>query len=159
MQVRLYDAARTPAHWLEIVQPGQFSVFILEAKRRAPRPGDSFVEITPDFESAVKFAEDVVARDSSLCCEIYDHRGKSGEPLRTVYNPAVRGKYEGRPLARREMWTGAGILAVAACFIAYDVKRDLLWLWGYIIGLKLTLVGGSILVRGFSRYLEGRSGS
>ncbi len=156
MQVRVYDPARTPAHWLEIIQPGQFSVFVLDASRRAAAPGDPSVEIAPDFDTAIRFAEDVVARDPSLCCEIYDHSGKAGEPLRTVYEPSVRGKYEGRPRARKEMWIGVGILAVASVFIAYDVKRDLTWLWGYIIGLKLSIIGGAFLVRGISRYLEAR---
>jgi len=156
MRVRVHDPERTPAHWLEIIQPGQFSVFVLEASRRTPPPGDASVEIAPGFEAAVQFAENTVAHNPSLCCEIYNHQGKAGEPLRTVYEPSVRGRYEGRPRARKEMWAGAGILAVGSALIAYDVKHDLVWLWGSVIGLKLSLVGGVFLVRGVSRYLEAR---
>jgi hypothetical protein len=156
MRVRVYDPARTPAHWLEIIQPGQYSVFVLAAGRRTPPPGEAYVEIAPDFETALKFAEETVAQDPSLCCEIYDHRGKAGEPLQTVYEPSVRGKYEGRPRARKEMLAGVGLLAVALTVIAYDVKRDLTWFWGSIIGIKLTIVGGAFLVRGVSRYIEAR---
>ena len=53
MWLKLYDAARTPAHWLEIVRPGEFCVFILDAHDRTPkdfegrqfRDGDAAVEI------------------------------------------------------------------------------------------------------------------
>lgn len=157
MRVRVYDPARTPAHWLEIIQPGQFSVFTINAGRRTPPPGEACVEIVPDFETALKFAEETVAQDPALCCEIYDHRGKAGEPLRTVYEPSARGKYEGRPRARKEMLAGAGLMAVALAILAYDVKRDLTWFWGSIVGIKLTIVGGAFLVRGVSRYIEARS--
>jgi hypothetical protein len=157
MRVRVYDPARTPAHWLEIIQPGQFSVFVLAAGPRTPPPGEAYVEIAPDFETAVNFANDTVAQNSSLCCEIYDHCGKAGEPLRTIYEPSVRGKYEGRPRARKEVLAGAALMVTALAILACDAKHDLTWFWGSILGIKLTVVGGAFLVRGVSRYIEARN--
>jgi hypothetical protein len=40
------------------------------------------------------------------------------------------------------------MLAAGACFIVYDARHDLAWLWGCIVGLKLTLVGTAFPVRG-----------
>jgi hypothetical protein len=75
MRVRVYDPA-------------------LDAARRTPSPGETYVEITPDFEIALKFAEEGVAQDPSLCREIYGF--------------SARGKYEDRPRASKEMLGGLG---------------------------------------------------
>ena len=166
MWLKLNDPARTPAHWLEIIRPGEFCVFILDADDRVPkdfegrhfRDGDAAVEITPDFDTAVRFAEAVVARHPELCCEIYGSEGKSGEPLRTVYEASVRGKYEGLPFAKRETAIGLAVIFVASLFIIYDARHDLRWMWGYIIGAKLLIIGGSYLVRGVAGIFEHRLG-
>jgi hypothetical protein len=164
MWLKLNDSARTPAHWLEIIRPGEFSVFVLDADNRVPkdfdgrefRDGDAAVEIASDFDEAVHFAEGVVARHPELCCEIYGSEGKSGEPLRTVYDASVRGKYEGLPVAKRETAIGVALIFVASLFIIYDALHDLRWMWGYIIGAKLLIIGGSYLVRGTAWLLEHR---
>jgi hypothetical protein len=32
--------------------------------------------------------------------------------------------------------------------IAWDVHRDLLFLWGYILGIKMVLSGGAVAIQG-----------
>jgi hypothetical protein len=138
----LYDPRRTPAHWTEIACPGEYAVVILDAGKRVPRDaegrefatGEAGAQLWESVEEARMFAGDVVARHPELCCEIYTHEGKSGEPLDTVYNQAVRGKYEGRPYA----------------------KHDLTLLWGYIIGAKLVIIGGNYFLRGVAGLVEHR---
>jgi hypothetical protein len=114
------------------------------------------LKFTPDFDTAVRFAEGVVAGHPELCCEIYGSEGKSGEPLQTVYEASVRGKYEGLPFAKRETAIGLAVILVASLFFFYDVRRDLRWMWGYIIGAKLLIIGGSYLVRGAAGLFEYR---
>src|SRR4051812_1914 len=90
---RLYDPNRTPSHWTEIIQPGEYSVFVLTAATRSPRDpeggcfpsGEEAVAICINLDQAEKLANEVVARHPELCAEVYDHRGKSGEPLRVIY--------------------------------------------------------------------------
>jgi hypothetical protein len=167
MWLKVYDPARTPAHWLEIIRSGEYCVFIVGAADHIPRDyagrpfkdGEAYVQIASDLAEALRFADGVVARHPELCCEIYGDEGKSGEPLRTIYNDAERGKYEGLPLARREALTGSSIVTVGLLLIVYDAKRDLTWLWGYIIGLKLLIIGGSYLVRGVAGLCEHRFGT
>jgi hypothetical protein len=164
MWLKLYDPRRSPAHWLEIVRPGEHCVFILDAKLRVPKDtdgrefteGEAAVEITPDFASAVRFAEALVARHPELCCEIYDWEGKAGEPLRTVYEPSVRGRYEGLPWAKREASIGAALVSLGILLMIYDARRDLTWMWGYIIGAKCTIIGGAYLIRGVAGLWEHR---
>jgi hypothetical protein len=139
-------------------------VFILDARDRVPKnvdgrsfgEGEASVEIADNFNDAVRFANEVVSRHPELCAEIYNHEGKSGEPIRTVYEPSVRGKYEGLPPAKRSTGIGLLLLAAATVFVIYDAKHDLRWMWGYIVGLKLAIIGGSYLVRGVAGLLEHR---
>jgi hypothetical protein len=166
MWLKLFDSGRVPPHWLDIIQPGQYCVFILDAAVRVPRDfnglefpeGGAAAEIKPDLASAVQFAETVVARHAELCCEIYGSEGKSGEPVRTVYEPSVRGLYEGLPWAKREASIGASLFSVGIALIIYDARHDLRWMWGYIIGAKLLIIGGSFLVRGIAGICEHRFG-
>jgi hypothetical protein len=165
MWLKLYDPQRSPAHWLEMVRPGEHCVFILDAKLRTPKDadgrefseGEAAVEITPDFATAVRFAEDVVTRHPELCCEIYGSEGKSDAPLRTVYEPSVRGRYEGLPWAKREASIGVAVVAVGTLMIIYDARHDLSWMWGYIVGAKCVIIGGAYLIRGITGMWENRS--
>jgi hypothetical protein len=154
---QLYDPARNPDHWSRIIQPGEYCVFVMTANTRQPRdadgrtfrPGGESTAICADRNEAFGFANETVARHPELCAEIYGHQGKSGEALAVVYEPSVRGKYAGsRPYSKRETMWGGLMIAAGACFIVYDARHDLAWLWGYIVGLKLTLIGMNFLVRG-----------
>jgi hypothetical protein len=164
MWLKLYDPKRSPAHWLEIIRPGEHCLFILDAELRVPKDtngrqfaeGEAAAEITRDFAAAVQFAEDLVARHPELCCEIYGSEGKAGEPLRTVYEPSVRGRYEGLPWAKREASIGAAIIGVGILLIIYDAHHDLAWLWGYIVGAKCMIIGGAYLIRGLAGIWENR---
>ena len=162
---RLYDPDRTPDHWTELIHEGDYCVFLLEASDRTPRdmdgnafsPGQEAVAICGDLDDASRLANSIVKLHPQLCAEIYDHTGKSGEPLQVVYEPSVRGKYVGRPFAKREALRGMAILAAGIFFIVLDVRHDLRWMWGYILGLKLTVVGGSFTARGLIGLYEHRA--
>jgi hypothetical protein len=69
----------------------------------------------------------------------------------------VRGRYEGIEYAWRNTAIGVLLLALAAAFIVYDARHDLVWLWGYIEGLKLLVIGSVFLVRGTAGALENHS--
>jgi hypothetical protein len=121
-----------------------------------PADGDASVAICDSLNEAMECAKNVTAHHLELCCEIYDHEGKSGEPLETIYNPFVEGRYRGRPYARRVTAWGGGIFLCGVVLIAVDVSRDLAWIWGHVLGLKMVVVGTGLLVRGLSRWYEHR---
>jgi len=166
--IRIYDPFRTPAHWTSLVRPGQFAVFIYDARthvardaegRRFDSSGGISIALCGDLPEAIHFAGEVVAGHSELCCEIYDHEGKSKDPLQVIYNPAVRSRYRGLKYSKRETFWGSVVLLCGVALIIVDFARDLAWIWGYVIGLKLTVVGGSFLVRGCVGWYEHRSES
>jgi len=159
---KLYDESRTPAHWLDMIRPGAYAVFVLQADSRAPadrdgndfRLGEASAMIAPHLAAAQDFAEKIVTSNPKLCCEIYDDHGKSGPPVATVYDSSVRGHHEGIEYARRNTTIGLLLFALAAVFIVYDARHDLAWLWGYIVGLKLLIIGSVFLVRGTAGMIE-----
>jgi hypothetical protein len=133
MWLKLYDTARTPAHWSKIIREGECCVFVLDASQRAPRDfdgrpfaeGEASVEIAADFEAAVAFARQMVRRQPELCCEIYGHEGKIGKPLSTVYEASVRGQYEGLRFARRNILTGLALFCVARLCLSFTMYRTI----------------------------------
>jgi hypothetical protein len=160
-----YDPAREPPHWSQSVRHGQYAVFVFDAATHVPRDlaGEHFppgqgasIALCDDFAEALAFATNITTSDPKLCCEIYNHEGKSSPPVRVVYNPAVRGRYEGLQFAKRQTFWGAVAVVCGTAFIVHDITRDLAWFWGYIIGLKLTLVGGFQLGSGILGWYEHR---
>ncbi len=162
---RIYDPTRNPAHWTELVAPGQFAVFIFDAPTHVARdaagghfnPPDSVsLALCDNLPEALAFAKDVVTHHPNLFCEIYDEEGKSKDPVQAVYNPAVRGKYVGLQYSRRQTLWGSLAMLAGIAFIVLDIMRDLAWFWGYIIGMKLTLVGGFRVTQGLLGWYEHR---
>jgi hypothetical protein len=150
---------------MKLIHPGQFAVFLSEAQTGLPRDREGWrfasddeacVAVCDSQDEAAAFAAEIVTRHPEIRCEIYDHDGKANEPLRTVYHPKVRGKYEGLEFARRETFWGALVFVCGVGFVAADFARDLRWIWGYIIGVKCMLVGGAFLVRGLVGLYEYR---
>jgi len=127
-----------------------------DAEGRFSPDGEASVAICDDRNEALECARDVVARHPETCCEIYDHEGKSDEPLQVVYNPAVEGRYRGRPHARRIIAWGSGVFLCGAALIAVDFRHGLAWIWGYVLGLKMLVVGTGLLVRGLAGLYERR---
>ncbi len=166
--IRLYDPARRPAHWTEIVRDTQFVVFVCDAGNGAPRDaeGHPFVAdassdgncaaLCDDAAEARNFARGIVARRPELCCEIYDAAGKSGPPLEVVYDPSVRDKYTGPAHARRLAFWGAALACIGIVLVVIDARRDFAWIWGYVLGLKALLIGGVLLTRGIVEWRECR---
>ncbi len=137
------------------MRPGQFAVFPVDLKfhRLHDESGtlagaDPLVAVYPSLGEAEAHANEIVARFPALFCEIYDHEGKVKEPVRVIYNASVKGKYVGRPAAWRFTYWGAFILACGVALVTVDGLHDWHLIWGYVIGNKLILAGGALLLRG-----------
>lgn len=108
---------------------------------------------------AGEFAVAVTAAHSELVCEIYGHEGKAQPPLKTVYNPAVREEYVGMGHVRRQWLIGACLLSVGTTLALIDLTHHMRFIWGYVLGLKCLVLGGTFTVRGFIERHEYRKAS
>lgn len=138
------------------LQPGEFAVFLSNARsdvgldRRAVPVFDSLPE-------AEAYADQAVSGNVSACASIYDHHGRSSDPLRRVYHSSVRSNFDPERRAKRLTWTGGGFLAAFAIWAVYAAtSTEEHFLWFYIVGVKLLTLGTVLFVQGIGYYLGRR---
>ena len=141
-------------HWSSAIQPGQYAAFLRDRDTSVPLTADgqfadhNSVTIFNSLSEARAWGEEICARLSRVRCDIYDSEGLANEAVETIYNAAVRGNYVGPKPARRRLYGGLAAICVGIVLIAWDVHRDLLFMWGYILGVKMVLIGGAVAIQG-----------
>lgn len=70
------------------------------------------------------------------------------DAVESICNAAVKGNYVGPKPARWRLFGGLASLFVGTALIAWDFHRDLLFMWGYVLGIKMVLVGGAVATQG-----------
>ncbi len=58
--------------------------------------------------------------------------------------------------AARNGWA-AILVGQCSALIVFDVRHNIQWMWGYIVGAKLVIIGGSFLIRGLIGLHEHRA--
>lgn len=95
--LKLYDPARKPAEWTDLVHAGQFAVFhsdVATDMEKAPdgrylKPVDESVCLVFDsLAEAEAYCEARIEAIPSLRCDIYDHTGKSRPAMLTFVSKA-----------------------------------------------------------------------
>ena len=114
------------------------------------------IAVFDSLAEAEEYAARVVAPTPSVCVAIYDHRGRSGDPVRRIYHQSVRHKFDSERRARRYAWIGACFLCAFAIWAIIGWRTDERFLWFYLLGMKLFTVGTVLFVRGIAFFL-GRS--
>jgi hypothetical protein len=143
-ELKLYDPARKPANWIDLVHPGQYAVFHTDVQSnigkkpdgRFPGPDeDSICLVFDSLAEAETYCEGKVEEISNLRCDVYDHTGKSGTPMLTYVNKA----YLKSP--RKHAYWGWVLIAVSAPFFWVE------WHWHgtlivpVIVGINLVFAG------------------
>jgi hypothetical protein len=141
-------------HWTSVIRPGQYAVFLRDRDTSVPLASDAqcaarnSVTIFDSLSAARAWGEQVCARHARTRCDIYDSGGLAGDPVDSIYNAAVMGNYVGPKPARRRLYGGLAAACVGSILIGWDFHRDLLFLWGYILGIKIVLAGGAMAIQG-----------
>jgi hypothetical protein len=104
-------------HWTSVIGPGQYALFESQAEARA-------------------WGEEICARHARARCDIYDSEGLVNDAVESICNAAVKGNYVGPKPARWRLFGGLASLFVGTALIAWDFHRDLLFMWGYVLGIK-----------------------
>jgi len=133
-------------HWSSAIQPGQYAAFLRDRDTSVPLTAD--VAIFDSLSEARAWGEEICARNARARCDIYDSDGLANDAVESIYNADVRGDYVGPKPARRRLYAGLAAVCVGIVLIAWDVHRDLLFLCGYIVGIKMVLVGGALAFQG-----------
>ena len=141
-------------HWSSAIQPGQYAAFLRDRDTSVPLTAagqfaaHNSVTIFDSLSEARAWGAEICARHPRARCDIYDSEGLANDAVETIYNAAVRGDYVGPKPARRRLCWGLAAMCVGIALIAWDVHRDLLFIWGYIVGVKMVLIGGTLATQG-----------
>jgi hypothetical protein len=147
-QIELNDGAA----W-EALRPGEFVVFLANAQTEVGLDKTS-VPVFENLAEADLYAAEAVSHDPAICAAIYDHRGRAGDPVRRVYHESVRKRFDPERSARRSAWTGGVLLGLFAVWsVIASNATDEHFLWFYIVGVKLLVLGTILFVRGVSFFL------
>jgi hypothetical protein len=142
-EVLLYDPARVPRHWTELMAPTDFAVFIIHDRIDTPlsaagiplSPEKATCVLFPDRKSADEFCAHVVSSVRGTRCEIYDKDGKAKPPLQIYKDPSL--PKEDFPRSR---W-GWFLIVIGVAMLIYDATTGWDAIWPTAAGAKLILAG------------------
>jgi hypothetical protein len=147
-EIKLYDPARTPSNWTDLVRPGQYAVFRTDVRSDLEllSPGqDSTCLVFDSLAEAETYCEASVDRIPNLRCDIYDHTGKSKPPTLTYVNKAHL-----KSPQKRVYW---GWLLVAASLPCFWIE----WHWNGTLIIPV-IVGVNLLFAGLRTVYWGAGG-
>jgi len=145
-EVRMYDPARKPPNWMEMMSFGQYAVIHCDAVTGLTV--DSRGDLAPDstatclifdrLRDAENYCQQKVEAFPALICEIYDREGKAKPPLEIFASRS-------RQRAERSLWKGrllwGNILTLFGLLgLWIDWRSDWVRMWPTILGLKCLTV-------------------
>ena len=119
-EIQLYDPKRRPANWTELLHPGQYAVFHSDVETNIEKtPAGKYLQpedqstcaVFDSLDEAETYCEAKVEEIPRLCCEIYDHTGKSKLPMFTYVNK----RYLKSP-QKHAYWGWVMVAASLPCF-------------------------------------------
>ena len=157
-EIKLYDRTRTPASWMQIIQPGEFAVFhgdmksgaMTDAAGNFAGTGNESCTLFSSLAEAEDYCGRKVAELPWLRCEIFDSAGKARPPLSIVVNQTLAKKLEvSSASARNKLLLGAALCLSSLGFFYADYRGA-----GGNMFL-LTLIGINLALGGFRVVLWG----
>lgn len=156
IELRLYDRARTPSSWTEIIRPGQFVAFAKTFDTGAPcdAQGRSFTTVEDascllfdDLDGAESFCREQVNRATNVRFEIFDSTGRSQPPLLVIVHPSRQQQLEGNPRGMRLRTQGAvALFGVSALSFWYDFQHGPgVQFFPTLLGINLVVVALRLL--------------
>jgi hypothetical protein len=136
---------------------GQYAVILNDVQsdvtlneNGAVADSDATVPIFSTLTAAQSYAHEIVTWLPRAAASIYDHRGKGGGLVETVYHESIRHRFDPIPKARRDCLLGAVFLLAATTVIIYTAMNDWRFIWTYVVGPKLLILGLGFSIRGIS---------
>ena len=154
--LRLYDSARTPTSWTEIIRPDQCVAFAKTIDTGAPcdREGRPFPTIEDAtclvFDGLVEaeaYCREQVNRAPTVRFEIFDSTGRANAPLYVIVHPSKVARLEGNQRGMRLRTQAAILLLVIAAFsfwYNFHAGRGV-QIFPTLLGINLVVVAARLL--------------
>ena len=154
-EVKVYDQARQPQNWNELLAPSQCAVFFKRIGSQAPlsptgasvpRVRDCTFLLFDSLEEARRLCQAKVHDYPYMCCEIFDWRGKAQPPLLTIVHPDFAHKDELSAQSVRQRKIVVILLFIGALpLFWFDHRSGGGLIWPTFLGLTMILAGLRIL--------------
>lgn len=154
--VRLYDPAREPQSWMQIIRPTEFAAFATrvdsgvacDAAGAATSADDATCMIFETLPAAEAFCRAQVDRHPNVRFEILDSAGRRRLPILTVVHTSHGETLDGTPKKMR--WNrnmAAAMLVAGPTLIWFDWHfYDGLIILPTVVGINLVLIGARLLI-------------
>ena len=158
-EVLLFDSSRKPAVWTELMEPGQYAVFLSDAVTHAGMRSDGRYTgrqapdtclIFDSLDEAVEYCRSRVSRADRLRCQIFDVRGKAESPTAVFVSPDFAWTVHSEAKARRLIWVGIALIAVSPPLFWLDWRADWHLILPTILALQLIVIGARFIQLGSS---------
>jgi hypothetical protein len=155
--LRLYDPARRPSNWTDVIRADQFAAFAKQLGtgiacdldgRVFDDPHHAACAVFDSFREARRECEAAVARTPAVQVDIFDAQGRANPPLLTVMHPDRAAAHEAGPqAARRRRLIGWGLIVVSLPTLALALTLDdaVAAVLPGLLGFNLLLFGGRLL--------------
>ena len=165
--VRLYDSARDPQGWMQIIRPTEFAAFATLADSGAVCDADG-VPTSPDEASCVifetlpdaeAFCRERVAQNPGLRFDILDAAGHLRPPLFTIVHPSRAARLDNSPakIRRNRVWAIA-LLVIGPPLVWFDFRfYDGVMVVPTIVGINFVLIGLRLLIMNYSHRSSDRA--
>ena len=157
-RVLIYDPHRVPKHWMELLRPGQFAVFLQdvrsavlldsEGRPLADSGSAGSCYLFDSLEEAKQFCQELVERHDHVRGDIYDERGMAVEPLYTFAKKRHEHRIGSKTTARWLMLAGALAILLSLPLFWYDWLAEGARIWPAVIGINLVFAGVRLLIWG-----------
>ena len=156
-EVLLFDQNRKPAAWQELMQAGQYAVFLSDPVTHAGMRADGRYTgrdvadtclIFDSLDEALDYCRSSVRQASRLRCQVFDSRGKAEAPAAVFVSPAFTGTLASESQGQRLMRVGLALIALSPPLFWLDSRADWHLILPTILGLNLILAGGRFIQLG-----------
>ncbi|HEY0163027.1 MAG TPA: hypothetical protein VGB69_10140 [Edaphobacter sp.] len=135
----LFDPEAELSSWNERMVPGEYAVHYSSFA-----PGETpFCTVFDNLPEAEAYAKQQVAEHPELLCNIYDHNGRVGKPVREIRGSRFKDT-EITPRFRR--WVGSILFFGGLILTAVDWSVDFRYLWPSMLGTRMMMPGLALLV-------------
>ena len=150
-QVLLYDRMRVPPNWTQLIQPGQYAVFLSDVQSSAPITSDGLPVLSASeyscllfdsFTDSESYCQEAVEQTRRLKCEVFDSAGRVNAPVAVFVNHEFTHTLDTEAGARRLVRWGFVALASSLPLFGYAWKNDagVVW-WPVFLGINAVFAG------------------
>src|ERR1700761_4574703 len=149
-EFKIYDKSRT-GDWMSLVGPTQCAAFFKDFHTASPVSyrGESFRKMSDctfvlfdSFWEAKTFCEAQVKQHPFMCAEIFDHQGRSKEPLAVIVDATVgeKGELSATSVRKRKLWACA-LFCGGGSLVVWDWSKEWDLSWPAVLGFNMIFVG------------------